>query len=88
MDKITLKAGLYEGKKRYALPNVTFLSVLYTELAKIYSKAGNVKHKRTMPKTCLNRETTIRTERTCKKIYGYMRDLACRWLIFENAKIF
>ena len=39
MDKMTLKAGLYEGKRRYALPNVTFLSVLYTELAKIYSKA-------------------------------------------------
>ena len=30
----------------------------------------------------------LRTGITCKKILCYMRDSACRWLIFENAKIF
>ena len=39
-----------------------------------------------MSKTRFNRETTIRTGITCKKIYGYTRDLACKWLIFEYAK--
>ena len=32
--------------------------------------------------------TIIRKGITCKKISFYMRDLACMWLIVENAKIF
>ena len=39
-----------------------------------------------MSKTRFNRETTILKGITCKKIYGYTRDLACMWLIFEYAK--
>ena len=34
------------------------------------------------------RHGTKRTGITCKKIFCYMRDLACRWLIVENTKIF
>ena len=30
----------------------------------------------------------VRTGITCKKIFCYMRDSACRWFIVENAKIF
>ena len=30
----------------------------------------------------------MRTGITCKKISCYMRDLACRWFIVENAQIF
>ena len=32
--------------------------------------------------------TIIRTGITCKKIPCFMCDLACRWLIVENTKIF
>ena len=84
---MTLKAGLYEGKKKIFPTKCNIsISAIYRTSKNIFQ--GNVKHKRTMPKTRLNRETTIRTEITCKKSYGYMRDLACRWLIFEYAKIF
>ena len=36
----------------------------------------------------LYHRTIIRIEITSKKIPCYMRELACRWLIVENAEIF
>ena len=39
-------------------------------------------------KIALNHGTIIWTEIACKKIPCYMHDLACRWLIVENAKVF
>ena len=36
----------------------------------------------------LKHVTVIWTGTTCKKMFCYMRESACRWLIVENAKIF
>ena len=36
----------------------------------------------------MNHGTVIQTRITCKNIFCYMYDSACRWLFVENAKIF
>ena len=33
-------------------------------------------------------KTIIQTEITCNKIFCYIRDSACTWLIVKNANIF